>query len=46
MFLPAANLLVAGLAAAFAMNGFSSMGDFIVDWFELPRILLQLLWDK
>jgi len=44
MFLPAANLFVAGLAAAFSLNGFSSMGEFIVDWFELPRTLCQLLW--
>jgi len=46
MFLPAANLLVTGLAIAFAMNGFSSMGVFFVDWFELPQMLFQLLRSK
>lgn len=46
LFLPAANLLVAGLAAAFALNGFSSMGDFLVDWFGLPRMLFEMLWPK
>jgi hypothetical protein len=44
MFLPAANLLVAGCVAAFAMNGFSSVGDFLYDWCSLPKIIFDWLW--
>jgi hypothetical protein len=36
MFLPAVNLIVAGLIFAFAIGGFLGVGNFIVDWFSLP----------
>lgn len=44
MFLPAANFLVAGLVAAYALNGFSGIGDFLYDWSGLPRMLLLWFW--
>jgi len=44
MFLPAANLLVAGLVAAYSLNGFTGMGDFVYDWFGLPRALMGMIW--
>ena len=44
MFLPAMNFLVAGLVAAYALNGFSGMGDFFYDWMGPPRMLLNWLW--
>ncbi|XZE45747.1 hypothetical protein SH467x_001000 [Pirellulaceae bacterium SH467] len=36
MFLPAVNLLIAGGIFAFAIGGFSGVGNFLVDWFSLP----------
>ncbi len=44
MFLPAANLFVAGLVAAYSLNGFTGMGDFAYDWFGLPRALMGVVW--
>lgn len=41
MFLPAANFLVAGLVTAYALNGFSGIGDFLYDWSVLPRMFLS-----
>jgi len=43
MFLPAINLLVAGCIAAFALNGFTGVGDFLMDWIRLPRWILDWL---
>ena len=45
MFLPAANFLVAGLVTAYALNGFSGLGDFLYDWSGLPRMLLSWCWE-
>jgi len=45
MFLPAANFLVSGLVAAYALNGFSGIGDFLYDWSGLPRLLLSWFWE-
>jgi hypothetical protein len=36
MFLPAANLVIAGLVFAFAIEGFTGAGNFFVDWVSLP----------
>ena len=44
MFLPMANLFVAGLVAAYALNGFSCVGDFLYDWIGLPKILVSWVW--
>lgn len=44
MFLPTANLLVAGLVAAYALNGFTGIGDFLYDWLGLPRMVLNWGW--
>ncbi len=44
MFLPTANLLVAGLVAAYALNGFTGMGDFLYDWVGLPRMFFNWIW--
>ncbi len=44
MFLPTTNLMVAGLVAAYALNGFTSMGDFLYDWFGQPQMLLNWTW--
>jgi hypothetical protein len=44
MFLPAANLIVAGLVAAYSLNGFTGIGDFVYDWFGLPRALMGMVW--
>jgi hypothetical protein len=46
MFLPATNLLVAGLVAAYALNGFASMGDFLCDWTRLPRAIFGWIWES
>jgi hypothetical protein len=43
MFLPAINLLVAGCIAAFALNGFTGVGDFLIDWISLPRLIVDWL---
>ena len=44
MFLPAMNLLVAGCVAAYALNGFTGIGDFMYDWCSVPRQLLNSVW--
>ena len=46
MFLPATNFLVAGLVAAFALNGFASMADFLYDWLGLPRAFFNWIWES
>lgn len=46
MFLPAINLLVAGCIAAFALNGFTGVGDFLIDWISLPRLIVDWLMEK
>ena len=46
MFLPAMNLLVAGCVAAFALNGFTGVGDFLFDWISLPRLIVDWLFGK
>ncbi len=44
MFLPAINFLVAGLVAAYSLNGLGGIGDFSYDWSEPPRMLIAWLW--
>ncbi|MEQ1824587.1 MAG: hypothetical protein ABL921_01525 [Pirellula sp.] len=44
MFLPAANLAVAGCAMAFALNGFTGVSDFLYDWIRLPQWILTFAW--
>lgn len=44
LFLPPANLFVAGCVASFAINGFAQIGVFMVDWIGLPQLLLEVLW--
>jgi len=46
MFLPCANLFVAGLVAAYSLNGFTAVGDFFYDWFGLPRMALTWFWSR
>jgi hypothetical protein len=46
MFLPAINLLVAGCVAAFALNGFTGVGDFLIDWISLPSLIVDWLFEK
>lgn len=45
MFLPAANLFVAGLVAAYSLNGFSGAGDFVANWLGLIRTAFESLWN-
>ena len=44
MFMPATNFVVAGLVAAYALNGFGEMGDFAYDWTGPLRMLSKWLW--
>ena len=44
MFLPATNFLVAGLVAAYSLNGLGGMGDFSYEWMGPPRMLFTWLW--
>ena len=44
LFLPPANLFVAGCVASFALNGFSQIGEFMIDWIGLPQLLLDWGW--
>ena len=44
MFIPATNFFVAGMAAAYALNGFRGMGDFSYDWTDPLRMLFTWLW--
>jgi hypothetical protein len=44
MFLPAANFMMAGCATAFALNGFTGVGDFLSDWARMPYELFHWLW--
>lgn len=46
MFLPTANLFVAGLVAAYALNGVTCIGDFFYDWLGLPRMVLSWVWQQ
>ena len=46
MFLPAINFLVAGCVAAFALNGLTSIGDFLYDWISLPQLIINWLWTQ
>jgi hypothetical protein len=43
LFLPPANCFVAGCVASFALNGFTQIGEFLVDWIGLPQLLLESL---
>jgi hypothetical protein len=44
LFLPAINLGVAGCVTAFALNGFTGVADFLVDWVSLPQVVVDLIW--
>ncbi len=44
MFLPATNFLVAGLVAAYSLNGLGGIGDFSYEWTGPPRMLFTWLW--
>jgi hypothetical protein len=39
MFLPAMNFLIVGCAAAFALNGFAGIGEFLYDSSQLPSLV-------
>jgi len=43
LFLPPANCFVAGCVASFALNGFTQIWEFLVDWIGLPQLLLESL---
>ena len=36
--------MLAGLVAAYSLNGFTGMGDFVYDWFGLPRAVMGMVW--
>lgn len=45
MFLPPMNLLMACCIAAYALNGFTGLGDFLLDWISVPKLVFEWLWD-
>ena len=45
MFLPTMNLLVAGMIAAYALNGFTCVGDFLYDWLGIPIMIVKWVLD-
>jgi hypothetical protein len=46
MFLPAANLAMAGVVIAFAVEGFSGASDYLVHWTHMPADAWSALRDR